>query len=238
MKILFLDIDGVVNCSKTVAGGQQFLPIDPFMALLVNRICEATGAQIVLSSSWRLAEESRAEVNKHIYPKFIDVTPYKHGLESRGSEIKAWLKDRPGVARYAILDDNSDMLKEQMPNFFKTEWDTGLTEEIAKRVIEHLNSYPLLGDAPDHFSEDFIVYLRKHNPVVFEDDDWIVIENCKYHTPERMWLTAFAKRPLDQTRFTVLHDKFGALEWLKKAADSQTVKRFHVHFYERGRANG
>lgn len=94
-------------------------------------------------------------------------------------------------------------------------------------------SYALLGNAPDHFSPLFIDYLREHNPTVFENDNWIVIENCKYHTPERLWLTAFAKRPLGEVSFQALHDKFGALEWLKKSAGSQTVKRFHIHFYEK-----
>lgn len=92
-------------------------------------------------------------------------------------------------------------------------------------------SYALLGGAPDHFSPLFINYLREHNPVVFEDDDWIVIENCKYHTKDKPWLTAFVKKPLAQINLQVLHDKFGAWEWKKKAAIMQTVKRFHIHFY-------
>lgn len=140
MKVLFLDIDGVVNCAKTVNRHGGYIGIDPFMALLVNRICEATGASIVLSSSWRLSEDGKDEVNRHIFPRFIDVTPYKHGLKSRGSEIKDWLDRHPEVMRYAILDDNSDMLKEQMPNFFKTSWEEGLTEEIVSKVIAHLNT--------------------------------------------------------------------------------------------------
>lgn len=139
MKILFLDIDGVCNSAKTLQrqGGTSFIGIDPFMALLVNRICEATGAQIVLSSSWRLWEDTRNEVKKIIYPQYIDVTPDKRGLACRGCEVKEWLEQHPEVKRYAILDDSRDFHNDHKPNFFNTSWEEGLTEEIAQKVIEH-----------------------------------------------------------------------------------------------------
>lgn len=119
--------------------------IDPYMALLVDRIIQATGCKVVLSSTWRLFEESRKEVKKQVCD-FIDVTPRLfmgiYAPKERGHEIKDWLDRHPEVTRYAILDDNSDMLEEQLPNFFKTEWfgDGGLNQEIADRVIAHLNS--------------------------------------------------------------------------------------------------
>ena len=58
----------------------------------------------------------------------------------RGHEIQEWLDKHPEVTRYAILDDDSDMLPEQMPNFFKTTFQNGLIEDIAKKVTEHLNA--------------------------------------------------------------------------------------------------
>ena len=115
------------------------------MALLVDRIIQATGCKVVLSSTWRLFEESRKEVAKQVC-EFIDVTPRLfsgiYAPKERGHEIKQWLDQHPEVTRYAILDDNSDMLEEQLPNFFKTEWfgDGGLNQEIADRVIAHLNA--------------------------------------------------------------------------------------------------
>jgi hypothetical protein len=140
MKVLFLDIDGVVNCSKTTQQHRGMIGIDPYMALLVGRIVEATSCIIVLSSSWRHSEDGCEEVRRQVMP-FADVTPDFHGTTSRGTEIKAWLGKHPEVTRYAILDNNSDMLDEQMPNFFKTKWfGRGLTEEIANKVIDHLNN--------------------------------------------------------------------------------------------------
>lgn len=137
MKILFLDIDGVVNCSTTGLDPNGFLGIDKYMAFLVGKIVMQTECKIVLSSSWKHGKEAKEQVKKQVY-KFIDITPDCPG--DRGNEIKAWLDDHPEVTKYAILDDDSDMLKEQLPSFFQTTWKTGLTDEIMYKVIKHLNS--------------------------------------------------------------------------------------------------
>lgn len=139
LKILFLDIDGVVNCSSTRQRHRGFIGIDPYMALLVGRISLAVeDLKVVLSSSWRnFGDGGREEVASQVLPIF-DITPNLGTI--RGEEIKAWLDAHPEVTKYAILDDDSDMLEEQLPNFFKTTWEEGITTEIAKKVIDHLNS--------------------------------------------------------------------------------------------------
>lgn len=65
--------------------------------------------------------------------------PMLDSLGVRGHEIQAWLDKHPEVEKYAILDDDSDMLPEQMPNFFKTTFQNGLLEETMYKVIKHLN---------------------------------------------------------------------------------------------------
>ena len=75
---------------------------------------------------------------------FIDVTKSPFEMENgewseRGDEIQEWLLRHPEVTRYAILDDDTSAMKQHGDNYFRTYWDTGLTEEIAKKVIEHLN---------------------------------------------------------------------------------------------------
>ena len=46
----------------------------------------------------------------------------------------------PGIneASYAILDDDADFLPHQW--LFKTNFNDGITEEIAQAVIDHLNA--------------------------------------------------------------------------------------------------
>lgn len=142
MRVIFLDIDGVLNCRTTTQQFNGFLGMDPYMILLFDRILQATGCKVVLSSSWRNHPESVAEIKKRVC-KLEGMTPRSWFIQSlarstyRGEEIKRWLELHPAVTEYAIIDDNSDMLEEQMSHFFKTSWEHGLTEEIANKIIEY-----------------------------------------------------------------------------------------------------
>ncbi len=148
MKILFLDVDGVLNCQETFTKDpNQHFPIDKYMAFLVGKIQIETDCKIVLSSSWRHHNASVDHIRTRVC-NIYDLTgdepydPDKPGVEGcqRGREIKKWLElSKYKIEKYAILDDDSDMLLEQLPNFFKTDWKIGLTDEIALKVIKHLN---------------------------------------------------------------------------------------------------
>ncbi len=56
----------------------------------------------------------------------------------RGHEIQAWLMEHPEVTKYAILDDDTEMLEHQLPNFFQAMTETGITQELADRIVAHL----------------------------------------------------------------------------------------------------
>jgi hypothetical protein len=138
MKVLFLDIDGVVNCVNT-GFFNKLWPLDRYMAFLVGKIQLDTDCKVVLSSSWRHHPDGRKAVEESVVPIF-DVTPeVSDSRQGRGAEIQAWLDVHPEVERYAILDDDADMLQTQLSNFFQTMWLTGLTPEIAEQVTTHLN---------------------------------------------------------------------------------------------------
>lgn len=130
-------MDGVVNCKTTSQRHRGFIGIDPHMAFMVGKIIIATDCKVVLSSSWRHFKDGGIEeIEKQVH-KLYDKTPTFLG-EKRGVEIKAWLDNHSEVERYAILDDDSDMLDEQKENFFQTSWEIGITEEIMNNVIKHL----------------------------------------------------------------------------------------------------
>lgn len=149
-KILFLDVDGVMNSEETlrrkVHRFQGVIGIDPYLALLVNRIIEATGCEVVLSSAWRGSPEGHEYIETAIGHKLTDVTG-RCCSGIRGVEILEWIRknipyderDDREKFRYAILDDDSDMLLWQKDHFFQTSFKIGITEEISKEVIEHLN---------------------------------------------------------------------------------------------------
>jgi hypothetical protein len=136
VKVLFLDIDGVVNNKRTEKKFRKLMAIDPAMVALVQRIVQNTGCEIVLSSSWRLFQNGRDEVERKVC-KFADITPILHA--PRGYEIKVWLTLHPEIQHYAILDGAGSILPEQRANFFQTTWESGLTEDIALAVEKHLN---------------------------------------------------------------------------------------------------
>ncbi len=136
MKILFLDVDGVLNHIDTFKKDPAaHFHIDPYCAFLVGKIALDTDCKVVLSSSWRGHKESVDYINARVVPLFDKTV--RLGV-IRGEEIKEWLDRHPEVTRYAILDDDSDMLSEQMHNFFQTSFHSGgLTEDIAKAVTAH-----------------------------------------------------------------------------------------------------
>lgn len=145
-RILFLDIDGVVNNKETFHKyPKMHYPIDQHCAFLVGKIQLDTGCEVVLSSSWRHHTESVEHVKKHIVP-IVGMTGHCcTGL--RGAEIHDWLQRNvkgfsstyEGDFRIAILDDDSDMLLWQKPHFFQTSFlKGGLTKEIAEAVTAHL----------------------------------------------------------------------------------------------------
>ena len=54
MKIIFLDIDGVLNCMQyLIENNCRGIGIDPARVALVADIVRASGAKIVLTTSWR-----------------------------------------------------------------------------------------------------------------------------------------------------------------------------------------
>lgn len=155
-KCIFLDFDGVVTTLKSN------WTLDKKKMELVKRICDETGAKIVISSSWRrytLADTIEAITNHQIeighepflMPKYIvGVTArmyaFKHGNREehfglhRGVEIHQWLLEHPEVANYVILDDDSDMLLSQKKNFIKTHPYRGISKRDVEKAIKILNS--------------------------------------------------------------------------------------------------
>ena len=136
LKVLFLDVDGVLNTTR--AGRPMSLSKGCLRRL--ENVVEETNCHLVLSSSWRKYDDAFAHLNRVLrYRQMIIIssTPVIHSA-SRGTEIAVWLNTHRAVERYAIVDDDSDMLHEQLPNFFQTDPDHGLSDTIAYRIIQHL----------------------------------------------------------------------------------------------------
>lgn len=129
MKVLFLDIDGVVKLFDP-----ESWDVNRRCAQRVNTLCKEFGLKVVISSSWRkdaveasddwrtahLTDEWRGVYhwlhrNMGLSVDVIGVTPImgdpnvvEPGV--RGKEIKAWLAEHPEVTQWVILDDFAEWL--------------------------------------------------------------------------------------------------------------------------------
>jgi hypothetical protein len=138
MKIIFLDIDGVLNNRESLKNGVQIVPD---LVLLLEDICDKTGAKIVISSSWRILhsqEEIEFVLNCAGLSRgsVIGYTPRLSG-DKRGEEIKAWMDEVEEITvdNFVILDDDSDMLPEQMDNFIQVDRINGLSGAKAAEAV-------------------------------------------------------------------------------------------------------
>jgi len=95
----------------------------------------------------------------------------------------------------------------------------------------------ILPNLPDHMSDKFIDYLRDKNVVVEETDTYIAIENIKYHTPERPWITLFLKDATGSGEGKVLEEalkKYDDWTMVRWKASERSIKRSHLHFFKNG----
>ena len=161
-KVIFLDIDGVLNTERQhercVEAGLAYVDnfgyaFDPVSVTNLKGIVDETGADIVISSSWKfwgLSTMQKLWASRKLPGKIIDVTPNNVSDEmllsvdlslmelpaGKGSEIKEWLSTSgQDVSDYAILDDMEDMLPEQQSHFVQTDPRVGITNADADRVI-------------------------------------------------------------------------------------------------------
>jgi hypothetical protein len=168
MKVLFLDIDGVLNSvewardaghgfgcppGKRARCSKERLRWCPAMVKRLRRVIEATGTHIVISSSWRgygagAVRKWRAMFNVYGWRNapVIGETPDLSGMQGsiyvarkRGDEVAAWIGTHPHVVeRFICVDDCNDFLPGQP--LVQTTIERGLTDSDAMRCIALLGS--------------------------------------------------------------------------------------------------
>lgn len=150
MKVIFLDIDGVLN-SYTADYSNDNWPwgqYEPAAVGFLNELTDLTGAKIVISSTWRLhytLDELREGFrNWGVTGEIIDMTSrYAAGpwetvssAQARTFEIFDWLADNPEAETYVSLDDID--MREFGLNQVKTSPYTALIKEDVEQAIKRL----------------------------------------------------------------------------------------------------
>src|SRR3989344_1376879 len=112
IKIIFLDIDGVLVSYKSACQFGHYRTFLPSSVDALNHILESTGAQIVISSAWRIQHDF--------------------------NELKA-IFSQQGIDSSKIIDDDSDMT-DYSDQLVKTTFEDGLTMAHANMAIKMLSS--------------------------------------------------------------------------------------------------
>lgn len=147
MKIIFLDIDGVLNSKKYEdANYSSFLhrdSFDPAAVARLNKITDLTKAKIVVSSAWRVSFEFDKETffymlrEEGLTGELLDITPIFTSC-LRWQEIRDWLDDHPEVESFVILDD-MDYMGDLQSHLVMTTMLDGLLDSHVDLVIEKLS---------------------------------------------------------------------------------------------------
>lgn len=143
MKILFLDVDGVLNSRRSVevmngsGNPNDLTKLDPIAVGLIRKLCIDTNTDICLSSDWRHGKEFIPIIfGMKIGLPIISRTPEKLSA-TRGEEIAIWLRKNK-VEKYSIVDDGNNFLPEQLPFFVQVDYYNGLSYENYVKLQELL----------------------------------------------------------------------------------------------------
>jgi len=157
VKVVFLDIDGVLNSHAFVESIPQaerpsIIGLDREAIRRLNRLVHQTGASVVVSSTWRLnrnRQQLQRVLDEHGFqgrvigrtPRWIAGRPVAG--DARGFEIQAWLDAAADygidVDTFVILDDDSDM-GHLADRLVKTTFAEGLRDEHVDTAIAMLRA--------------------------------------------------------------------------------------------------
>ena len=152
MKIIFLDVDGVLNSIDSEDRLGAFIGIDYSGVKLLREIVDKTDAKIVLVSSWKRRWHKTKE-DQGILANYLDkrlaeenleiIDKTKDSITNRGEGIFNWLSVHPEVDSWIILDDEifDDYIEYGcMPHLVQTSfYDGGLKEKHVEQAISLLN---------------------------------------------------------------------------------------------------
>lgn len=145
MKVIFLDIDGVLVTRNSIIYQYLNFPDDTSIRFSrkavknLNKLIRLTKAKIVISSTWRLfhsLEELKNIIKKQgisgeiISTTSVEKATIEEGIP-RGQKISDWLEQHPEVEQYVIIDDDiqADCIQFHPYNCVETSYKRGFSPE-------------------------------------------------------------------------------------------------------------
>lgn len=162
MKIIFLDIDGVLNSNFWNENHQREISdgslIDVEKVGLLGEIVRRTDAGIVLHSGWKFWFGQDLKPNRQESERLVelleneglaiqDITPdfsteeikrTKKFSLVKAAEIFEWLKQHPEVKQWVVLDDLDLHSEELARHQVRTDQVVGLTKEDVELAVKQL----------------------------------------------------------------------------------------------------
>lgn len=156
MKVLFLDIDGVLNTPDIFrehyyakahselsdADKKWKYEIDEGnLDALKELMAQVTDLNIVVNSAWKdiiTDDEFKARFSVLLGVNKDRILGATDNWSSKGRCAQEWLKEHK-VDKFAILDDSNDM-DDLIDYLFRTDGDIGLTRWMAEDIIKYFNS--------------------------------------------------------------------------------------------------
>ncbi len=153
-KVIFLDIDGVLNSAKweqevlNTYGIDAVTILDQKALFLLTELVNWTNARLVLSSSWRISAFAREAVQDNLRPYGLSLYSWtEQETGCRGDQIEAWLAKHPEVTKFVILDDDNDM-GNLMDHLVQTTFYNGLQ-------LKHINmAYDILTEGEKNYANE------------------------------------------------------------------------------------
>ena len=139
MKLLFLDIDGVMTTDEGMINNEKLYSFSSSCVEVLNKILSSNNVRIILTSSWRTVfdVEKQCRIFKENDVVQLPMGQIKDlGYKHRNLEIKSYLENRK-VEGFVILDDMQ--IDGFDDNFILIDPRNGLSEEHIERVNEMLN---------------------------------------------------------------------------------------------------
>lgn len=151
MKVIFLDVDGVLNSDEyfdkikglNIVGIEN--EVDVSKIKLLKKAIQETGAKVVISSSWRYKRNGQyleqLLIKNGIFPA---KTPFLKN--QRGLEIRQWLKEHPDIEDFVIIDDeifdsyDEELMKKliKISNGNGKSFGKGLEQKDVEEIIKRL----------------------------------------------------------------------------------------------------
>ena len=148
MKIIFLDIDGVLCTSRSHTAlaknfGGEMDEWDSVATEFLRKCCAAPdGPRIVISSTWRKfcnnpydnSDILGVRLKQHGLTRFLHEDWRTKDFGLRGREIKEWLSRHVEIDDYRVIDDDVwDMEGVDVKKIIQTDFDNGIS---AAQMIE------------------------------------------------------------------------------------------------------